>query len=41
MSNGPAIVPAIIIEGTREVRPGGPCTLTSLDPNREPNRQTF
>ena len=37
MSNGPAIV----IEGTREDWPGGPRTLTALDPNREPNRLTF
>ena len=37
MSNGPAIV----IEGTREDWPGGPRTLTPLDPHREPNRQTF
>ena len=37
MSNGPAIV----IEGTREDWPGGPRTLTPLDPAREPNRQTF
>ena len=41
MSNGPAIVPVIIIEGTREDWPGGPRTLTRLDPNREPNRLTF
>ena len=37
MSNGPAIV----IDVTREDWPGGPRTLTPLDPNREPNRQTF
>ena len=41
MSNGPAIVPVIVIEGTREDWPGGPRTLTPLDPNREPNRLTF
>ena len=37
MSNGPAIV----IDVTREDWPGGPRTLTPLDPNREPNQQTF
>ena len=37
MTNGPAIV----IRGTREDWPGGPRTLRPLDPNREPNRQTF
>ena len=37
MSNGPAIV----IEGTREDWPGGPRTLTPLDPGREPDRPTF
>ena len=36
MSNGPAIV----IDVTREDWPGGPRTLTPLDPNEEPNRQT-
>ncbi len=36
MSNGPAI----IIEGRREDWPQGPRTLTPLDPNPEPNRQT-
>ncbi|MCY4600072.1 MAG: hypothetical protein OXF27_09150 [Acidobacteria bacterium] len=36
MSNGPAIV----IEGTREDWLQGPRTLTRLDPNPEPNRQT-
>ena len=36
MSNGPAI----FIAGTREDWPGGPRTLTPLDPNQEPNRQT-
>ena len=36
MSNGPAIV----IDVTREDCPGGPRTLTPLDPNEEPNRQT-
>ena len=41
MTNGPAIVPAIVIDGTREDWPGGPRTLTPLDPDREPNRQTF
>ena len=41
MPNGPAIVPEIVIEGMREDWPGGPRTLTRLDPNREPNRQTF
>ena len=40
MSNGPVIVPAIVIEGTREDWPGGPRTLTPLDPHQEPNRQT-
>ena len=34
MSTGPAIV----IEGTREDWPGGPRTLTPLDPGREPDR---
>ena len=29
------------IEGTREDWPGGHRTLTSRDPSREPNRQTF
>ena len=34
--------PAIVIDVTREDWPGGgPRTLTPLDPNREPNRQTF
>ena len=37
MSNGPAI----IIEGTRDDWPGGPRTLTPLNPNRDPNRLTF
>ena len=37
MSNGPAIV----IEGTREDWPGGPRTLTPLDPGLEPDRPTF
>ena len=37
MSNGPAIV----IDVTREDWPGGPRTLTRLDPNREPNWLTF
>ena len=37
MTNGPAIV----VEGTRKDWPGGPRTLTPLDPDREPNRQTF
>ena len=37
MSNGPAIV----IDVTREDWPGGPRTLTPLDPNEEPNRQTI
>ena len=37
MTNGPAIV----IRGTREDWPGGPRTLRPLDPNREPNWQTF
>ena len=37
MSNGPAIV----IDVTREDWPDGPRTLTRLDPNRDPNRQTF
>ena len=37
MSKGPAIV----IEGTREDWPGGPRTLTALEPNRERNRLTF
>ena len=37
MSNGPALV----IEGTREDWPGGRRTLTRLDPNMEPNRQTY
>ena len=41
MTNGPAIVPAIVIDGTPEDWPGGPRTLTPLDPDREPNRQTF
>ena len=41
MSNGPAIVPAIVIDGTREDWPGSPRTLTPLDPDREPNRRTF
>ena len=41
MSNGPTIVPVIIIEGTREDWPGGPRTLTRLEPYREPNRLTF
>ena len=41
MSNGPAIVPAIVIEGTCEDWPGGPRTLTPLDPHPEPNRLTF
>ena len=36
MSNGPAIV----IEGTREDWPGGPRTLTPLEPSQEANRQT-
>jgi hypothetical protein len=40
MSNGTATVPAIAIDGTREDWPGGPLTLTPLDPNQEPNRQT-
>ena len=37
MSNGPAIV----IDVTREDWPGGPRTLTRLDPHREPNWLTF
>ena len=37
MRNGPAIV----IEGTREDWPRVPRTLTRLDPNPEPNRQTY
>ena len=41
MTNGPAIVPAIVIDGTHEDWPGGPRTMTPLDPDREPNRQTF
>ena len=42
MTNGQAIVPAIVIEGTREDWPGGPRTLTPLDPEQdEPNRQTY
>ena len=40
MTNGQAIVPRIVIEGTREDWPGGPQTLTPLDPHQEvPNRQ--
>ena len=39
MTFGPAIVPAIVID--RNARTGGPRTLTPLDPDREPNRQTF
>ena len=38
MTNGPAIVPEIVIEGMREDWPGGPRILTRLDPNREPIR---
>ena len=42
MTNGPAIIPWIVIEGTREDWPGGPRTLTPLDPKQdEPNRQTY
>ena len=42
MTNGPALVPWIVIEGTREDWPGGPQTLTPLDPKpEEPNRQTY
>ena len=41
MTSGSAIVPAIIIEGTREDWSDGPRTLTPLDPDREPNRRTF
>ena len=41
MTSGSAIVPAIVIEGTRNDWPGGPRTLTPLDPDLEPNRQTF
>ena len=39
MTNRQAIVPRIVIEGTREDWPGGPRTLTPLDPHQEaPNR---
>ena len=31
----------IVIEGTREDWPGGPRTLTPLDPDLEPNRRTY
>ena len=41
MTSGSAIVPAIVIEGTRGDWLGGPRTLTPLDPDREPNRRTF
>ena len=37
MPNGPAIV----IKGTYEDWPDVPRKLTALDPDREPNRQTF
>ena len=37
MTNGPAIV----IKGTHEYWLDGPRKLTALDPDREPNRQTF
>ena len=30
----------IVIDGTREDWPGGPRTLTPLDPDLEPNRRT-
>ena len=39
MTNGTPIVPAIVIEGTREDWPGGPRTLTPFDPNQEPDTQ--
>ena len=37
MTNGPAIV----IKGTYEDWPDGPRKLTALEPDLEPNRQTF
>ena len=33
--------PAIVIKGTYEDWPDGPRKPTALDPDREPNRQTF
>ena len=41
MTNGQAIVPAIVIEGTREDWPGGPQTFRSLPARREPDDDAF
>ena len=37
MTNGTPIVPAIVIEGTREDWPGGSRILTPFDPQQEPD----
>ena len=41
MTNGQAIVPAIVIEGTREDWPGGPQTFGDLPARREPDDDAF
>ena len=41
MTNGQAIVPAIVIEGTREYWPGGPQNFRSLPARREPDDDAF
>ena len=42
MTNGPAIIPEIVIEGTRNDWPGGRQTFWPLRPERaEPNKDTF
>ena len=42
MTNGPAIVPEIVIEGMRNDWPGGRQTFWPLRPERaEPNKDTF
>ena len=41
MTNGQAIVPAIVIDGTIEYWPGGPQTFRSLPARREPDDDAF
>ena len=41
MTNGQAIVPAIVIEGTREDWPGGPQTFRSRPARTEPDHDAF